>query len=311
MTDSTSNTADTLSESIADAVEHAAPAVVAVHGRKRLPGSGIVWSPESNTDAEATIVVTASHVVETEDRISVRLPDRSFREATLLGRDIGRDLAILRVDGEIEASATVRERPTRVGNLVVAVGRPFPPEYQATIGSVHAIGSVRFRRSASDQLIRSSVTMLPGFSGGPLLDLAGAVIGVNTSGLLWAQGATIPAHQVSRVAADIMTHGRVRVSWIGVSVQRAQLAGTVASQLDDQDVGLLVTGIAADSPAATASVLVGDVLIALGDHPLLDTPDLQMLLSNHPIDEPVELALVRGGERAMVTVTPGERPGCG
>jgi S1-C subfamily serine protease len=233
-----------------------------------------------------------------------------FVDATLLGRDLGRDLAILRIATDTLAPVALRTRPSRIGNLALALGRPYPPAFQATFGSIQSIGSLQSRRSTSDLLIRTNVMMLPGFSGGPLIDLTGEVIGINTSGLLWKGGVTIPSEHVSRIASDISKFGHVRVGWIGVSVQQADLSTALISQLDDQDVALLVTGIADGSPALTSELMVGDMLISLGGHSLSDPTDLQMMLSGDQIDQEVEFTVLRGGAITKIQVTPGERPGC-
>ena len=288
------------SDGLAAAVERAGAATVTVDARRRQAASGIVWD-------DAGLIVTASHVVEREDAIQVGLPDGTSVPATLLGRDLSRDLALLRVEnaGSLTA-ASRRADPLRVGHLVLAVGRP-----RVGSGSIASFGSVvsvgRDRRSSSPAaLITAEVTMLPGFSGGPLIDAAGDVAGLNTSGPARSGGVTIPVAQIERVAAEVQTHGRVRHGWLGVTLQSVALPEGAAT--DEAGTGLLVVGLASGSPAASAGLIVGDILLALDDQDLVDVADLQQTLTGDRIGNAVPVRLLRGGEQTELSVTPIERP---
>ncbi|MDQ3540114.1 MAG: serine protease, partial [Chloroflexota bacterium] len=180
-----------IGEQFADAVESVTPSVVTVHGRRRLPGTGIVLAVE---DASA-VIVTASHVVEREDNLAIYLSSGTAVgtkvPATLIGRDLSRDLAVLRAETTSLSPVSDRPRVPRVGTLVMAVGRPWAFTPQATLGTVNAVGQIHSRRAGGIQLIHTDVTMLPGFSGGPLIDGTGNVVGINTSGLLRMANITI------------------------------------------------------------------------------------------------------------------------
>lgn len=304
------NTLSMLSESFADAVEKVAPSVVSVHGRRRLPGTGTVWKTNN-----ALFVVTASHIVEREEHIGVSFGDREPVEATLISRDFGCDLAVLRVE-ELQATPiTLRQRPARVGNLVLAVGRPFSTP-SATFGSITSIGSIRFRRFQTPTLIHAEATPLPGFSGGPLIDVEGAAIGINTSGLM-RRGrplggntgiVTIPAQQVDAIVADIVEFGHVRYGWIGVAVQPVELPETSRELANEQEAGLLITGVTTGSPANDAGLVVGDILIAMGEQAMTDIADLQQILNGRQIGHPIAVQLLRGGTPNTIEVTPVARP---
>jgi S1-C subfamily serine protease len=301
---------DLFSESLADAVERIAPSVVSVHARRRLPGTGTIWQAN-----DALYVVTASHIVEREENIAVSFGDRELLPATLLSRDFASDLAVLRVDALTGTAVSLRSRPARVGNLVLAVGRPFGPP-SSTFGAITAIGSVQFHRFQTPTLIYAETTALPGFSGGPLIDAEGATLGINTSGLLRrgrflggsAGMVTIPAQQVEQVVADIAEFGHVRYGWIGVAVQPVDLPEASRDLLDEQETGLLVTGVTPESPAAVAGLVVGDILVTMADQPLADISDLQHLLGGRLIGTQNTVGLLRGGQRQSVEVTPAERP---
>ena len=293
------------SDGLANAVEIAAPSVVTVFGRRRLPGTGVVWQ----VDEESTWIVTASHVVEREDDLAVGFPDGQQRPATLQGRDVSRDLAVLRVSRGDEAPLAAQERPARVGQIVLALGRPGQFAVKASFGIVTAVGTVARRRSRSVRLIHPSVAFLPGFSGGPLVSPVGELVGINTSGLTWQGGVSIPADQVQRITADIISVGYPRTGWIGVTVQQATIAEQFRPQTGDQEVGLLIVGIAPGSPAEDAGLLVGDMLVTLGDQAMTDVGDLQLLLDGDQIGNTLVAGVLRGGTLTTIEVTPVERPG--
>ncbi len=291
-------------EQFADAVERVTPGVVSVHGRRRLPGTGTALTVE---DA-STVIVTASHVVEREDNLAIFLVDGRKVTATLLGRDLSRDLAVLRSETADLAAVTDRPQLPRVGTLVMAVGRPWASSPQATLGAVNAVGQIHSRRASGIQLIHTDVTMFPGFSGGPLIDAAGNVAGINTSGLLRMANITIPISQVRAVTADILAYGYVRSGWIGVTVQPVALPAQARGEAEESDSGLLVSGIADGSPAAEAGLLLDDILVSVADQPLGDATDLKHALASEQIGQTLEFGILRGGVRQSVSITPIERP---
>lgn len=289
-------------EQFADAIERVSPGVVTVHGRRRLPGTGIALTVEDG----GTVIVTASHVVEREDNLSIYATSRTKVSATLLGRDLSRDLAVLRAATTDLGAVADRPALPRVGTFVMAVGRPWAGTPQATFGTVNAVGQIHSRRATGTQLIHADVTMLPGFSGGPLIDGAGQVAGVNTSGLLRMANITIPIDQVRAVTADILAYGYVRSGWIGVTVQPVELPAHARGEAEESDSGLLVSGIAEGSPAAAAGLLLGDILVSVADAPLSDATDLKHALGSDRIGQALAFGVVRGGSHQTIQITPVE-----
>src|SRR4051794_18910444 len=166
-----------LSNALADTVEKAGAGVVRIEARRRLPATGIVWSNDG-------VIVTANHVVERDDNITVGLPNGETASATLVGRDPSTDLAVLRVQGaNLTAIGQANPDSLRVGHLVLALGRP-GNKVLSTLGIVSAIGEGWRTRGGGelDSYLQTDVVMYPGFSGGPLVDASGQVIGLNTSG---------------------------------------------------------------------------------------------------------------------------------
>ena len=232
----------------ADAVDHAQVGVVAVQGRHRLPATGTVWS----VDETSAVIVTASHVIEREERITVRLGSGQEVAATLLGRDLSRDLAVLRIETTELTPVTLATAEARVGTLVMAIGRPFATEPQASLGTVVFVGSLRFRSYRTGCLIHADPSLYPGFSGGPLINSEGMVLGINTSGVRQVGSFTIPARQIDRVVADIVELGYVRTAWIGITVKRVELSEAAREAFPDQQTGVVVTGFQENAPASEA-----------------------------------------------------------
>lgn len=288
----------------ADAVERVSPGVVAVLGRKRLPASGTVWQ----RDEAGAVIVTASHVIEREENLSVRLGDDLDVPATLLGRDMTRDLAVLRADTSDLEPAPIAADETRVGTLAMAVGRPFVTCTQASFGSVVFVGSLRFRNYPTGQMIHADPTLYPGFSGGPLINSIGEVLGINTSGARQAGSITIPSPQVSRVVNDIVEIGYVRTAWVGVTVQQVDLPEHIRAELTDQETGVKVLSVEARTPSADAGLYVDDILVTVADQPLEDVIDLQHILSDELIGESITFVAWRGDTRHEILVTPVARP---
>lgn len=292
-----------LSEAMAEAVAKAGAATVLVDARRRMPASGIGYT--------ADLVLTADHVIEREEDIQILLPDGSTRAASLAGRDPGNDLALLRVSEGGVSSAKVAPEPARIGQLVLALGRPSPAGVQASLGVVSAMGGpVRTGRGGLlEQYLRSDAIPYPGFSGGPLIDASGQVLGLNTSGL--AHGGvslTIPAGLAWQVAKALAQHGRVRRGYLGVRSQPAAIPVAQQQALGRaQAAGLLLVGIEEDSPAAQAGLLVGDILVGLAGEPLIDPDDLSARLVGDMVGQSVSLEILRGGQPIQIAVKIGER----
>lgn len=290
-----------LSEDLAQIVAGAGPGVVRVESRRRLAASGVIWSSEG-------VIVTAHHAVERDESIKVGLPDGSTVPATLAGRDPATDIAVLR------AQATGLAKPSwagpeglRVGHLVLALGRP-GRSVLATLGIVSALGET-WRTPAGgllDQYLQTDLVMYPGFSGGPLVDSAGQVLGLNTSALLRGVALAIPSVTLGRVVEALLSHGRVRRGYLGVGAQPVRLPSGLAEELG-QETGLLLVSVEADGPAEIGGLLLGDTIVSLNKQPTRHLDDLLTPLGGESVGESLPLRIVRGGRIQEVTVTIGDR----
>ena len=290
-----------LSAAMAGLVEDAGKSVVRVEGRGRLPASGVVWSSDG-------VIVTAHHVVERDDNIKVGLPNGETVDAQLVGRDPGADLAVLRAEAKGLAAATwVDAGDLRVGNLILALGRP-GQSVQATLGVVSALGAA-WRTSAGseiDRYLQTDVVMYPGFSGGPLVAADGRLGGVNSSALARGVSVTVPSATVKRVVEMLLAHGRMPRGYLGIGIQPVRLDAGLQETLNQQT-GLMVMSVEADGSAAQAGVLQGDVFVSLDGEPVRQMDDLQALLTGDRVGKRVPVRLVRAGVLQEVSVTVGQK----
>lgn len=288
-----------LSSQMADAVERVGAALVQVRGRARGPATGIVVAPET--------VLTADHVLERDEDLSIETPDGRVLPARLVGRDHASDLALLRVADLGMDAATFCERPARVGQIVLAVGRPGSSP-MASFGIVSAVGGpLRGRRGAVlEQFVQTDAIPYPGFSGGALTDAGGVVVAVLTTGLAGGVALGVPATLARRIATTLGRNGYVKRGFLGISSQPVELPEGQRAGLS-QERGLLVVRVEPGSPAAQGGLLIGDVLTALDNHPLTDTDELQALLTGERVGKAVAVQILRGGMLVTATVTVGQR----
>jgi serine protease DegQ len=290
-----------LSDGMADAVERIAASVVRVNGRRRRSGSGVVLAQNK--------VLTASHVLEREEDLSVETADGRTLTARFAGRDHSTDLAVLDVEDLDVEPATPAEGEARVGQISLAVGSHSRGEGpRATLGVVSAVGGpVRSRRRPRlERYIQTDATPYPGFSGGPLIDARGNVLGILVSG--WGRGAAfaIPADIAWRTAGTLSERGSVKRGYLGILSQPVRLPDGQSFGLTQRS-GLLVVGVEDGSPAGRGGLIVGDILATLDGQPIEDTDDLLELLAGDRVGSSVPVKLVRGGELAEVEITVGER----
>ena len=292
-----------LSNDLAAAVDTVGRSVAAIHARRRIPASGVVWQPG--------VVVATHHTIQRDDDITVVLHDGSTAAATLAGRDPSTDLAVLRLaDGAAAPAASPATTPPRVGQLVLALGRP-GASVTASLGMVSAVGGEwrTWQGGTIDRFIRLDLTVYDGFSGGALVDASGRVAGINTSGLARATALTVPASTVSRVVAQLLARGHVARGWLGIATQPVRLPASLRRSLGtDAELGLVVVNVEPDSPADQGGVLIGDILLALDDRAVSDPGDVLAALGGDRIGQPIALKVARGGRAEQLAVMVGERP---
>jgi S1-C subfamily serine protease len=294
------NLLSNFSNQMADAVEHIGPALVLVNGRQGRPASGIVYAQD--------LVVTSDHVLEREEDLSIQTHDNRTLPAQFVGRDLATDLAVLRVANLGLNAAGAASEPARVGQLVLAVGRSTGEGPMASLGIVSAVGGpLRMTRGATlERYIRTDAIPYPGFSGGPLIDTQGAVLGITTTGLVSSATLAIPVSIGWNIAETLAKQGFIKRGYLGISSQLVQLPQAQRAG-KTQEHGLLIVQVDEGSPAHKGGLMLGDILIALDNHPLKDAEDLRSLLTGDRVDKTIPLEVIRGGKLQTLQVTIGQR----
>ena len=313
---------DAYSRAVTGVVKRAGPAVVFIQvlhkgpakdGQQRRPqggsGSGFIFTPDG-------FILTNSHVVHGADEIAVTLADGRDFSARLIGDDPDTDLAVIRLQGHFEGtlpSVDLGDSDSlQPGQLVVAIGNPYGFQATVTAGVVSAMAR-SFRASSGrliDNVIQTDAALNPGNSGGPLMNAAGEVIGVNTAIIAMAQGIcfAIPVNTAKFVAARLIRDGRIRRSFIGVGGQNVTLNRMLARFHHlDQRSGVLVQTVEKDSPASRSGVLDGDILLAFADQPVTTIDDLQRLLTAERAAIHAPLTILRQDQLLTLEIVPEER----
>jgi S1-C subfamily serine protease len=302
------STLSQFSDQLASVVEQAARSIVTVAARPRQTATGIIW----RTDTE-TIILTADHVIEREDEINVTLPDKREVKAQLIGRDPSTDLAALRlsdVDLSTESVPAETSENLRVGNLVLAIGRPASDGPRVSFGAVSSIDgpSRSWQGNENEGVIYPDVTLYPGFSGGPLVDLSGRVVGLNSSQLTRQNSSALPVATLRRVANALVQHGRVQRGYLGVGTQQAPLPAALAHKVGStQQAALLIITVEPGSPAERAGLMIGDLLVSLGSQPTTDGATLRAQLGADRLGQSIPAKILRGGEPRDINITVAER----
>jgi serine protease Do len=284
---------------MADAIASVAPSVVQVQGRAR-PATGIVCAPDA--------VLTTIRALGRDDGLHVTTHDNRTLDAELAGWDPASGLAVLKA-ANLNLSPPPRDdaRP-RIGHLAFAVGRSWTNALTASVGIVAVIGGpLRTGRGrAIDEVIRTTAPMHDGFAGGAFVNTAGAIIGVTTAASIRGLGVVIPGTIAWKTALDVLQHGSPKRGFLGIAGQPVRL-GTRQGGEAKRERGLLVSAVTAASPADTAGVLVGDVLLDFDGHAVESPEDLLQLLTGDRVGRAAPLRLLRGGQAQTLSVTVGTR----
>jgi len=298
------------SAQVTKAVEMVASSIVAIEARPRVATSGIIWR-------EGGVIVSTNHTIRRDEGITVALEGGRTTSATLVGRDAGTDLAVLKIgDEEIAKSLKPAEitetSEIKVGNIVLAVGRTNAEGGStASFGIINNIGGAwrTWRGDEIERFISLDLAIYLGFSGGALINADGKVLGVNTSAFGRGLGLTIPSETVNRVVDTLLTKGRVSRPFLGIGTQIVSLSEGLREKLNlQQSSGLMMLTVEADGAAEKAGVLIGDVLLSLDDKPTLESMDVQAVLWGKEVGNTVNAKILRGGELKEIEITLGERP---
>jgi serine protease DegQ len=296
---------NSFSQELTASAEQAGPSVVTVHARHRVPSSGIYW--------RKGIVVTANHTVRREEDVAVLTHEGKRVAAKLAGRDPGTDLAVLRLDQD-DAFAIPQladAASLKLANFVLALGRTRMGNLVASAGIIGGLGGEwrSWRGGRIDLNIRLDLALYPGFSGGPLVDVEGKVVGLNTNGFGRGRAVTIPVSTVNRVVDELLDKGYIARPYLGVAMQPVAVPEALRGKLKSSAAGgLMVLHVEGGGPADKAGIVLGDVIVELGGKPALDTDRIQDLLASTKVNEKIGTTIIRGGAPLELSVTLGERP---
>jgi S1-C subfamily serine protease len=286
-----------LSNELAELVEKASKSVVRVDARRGRAGTGIVW--------DSGLILTANHVVEQEEDIEVVVDEKSAK-ATLVGRDPGTDLALLKVDG-LTAPTMPRAKAAdlKPGQIVIAIGRP--GSLKATFGTISSVSSPwrGWRGSEIEHLIQTNAPLYPGFSGGPLVDAEGRAVGLNSWVFGRGDGRAIAMDVAERVVESLRQHGRIKRPYLGIGTQEVPLPDPVKARAN-QESGLLIVAVEPKSPADQAGLMQGDTVLALDGTLTRSLEDLYSGLRKTKVGAMQTMRVVRAGELKDISVTVGE-----
>ena len=310
---------DAYSQAVIYASEKVSPSVVNIDlyrkgGTPREPssslhkagsGSGFLFTPDG-------FILTHSHVVQGAQEMEVTLLDGQVIPARLIGEDPDTDLAVIRVDTyDLKPVVFGSSAHLRVGQLVVAIGSPLGFQTTVTAGVVSALSRSLRSRSGRliDNIVQTDAALNPGNSGGPLVNSRGEVVGVNTATILSAQGLcfAIAIDTAKRVAGQLMKYGKVRRSFIGIGGQNIDLSRNLVRYFElPVEKGVFIITVEDKSPAQTAGLRDGDILVELDGHPIEAVDDLHRLLTDERVGVETPLTVIRRTEKLALKVTPEE-----
>lgn len=308
---------DAYSRAVASAVDRVAPSVVNIDVRHEAPaararrqgdagsGSGFVFTPDG-------LILTNSHVVDGARDLQVSLTDGRRCPADLIGGDSETDLAVIRIRANDVTPVVLGNSQTlRPGQLVIAIGSPYGFQCTVTAGVVSALGRSLRARSGRlmNDIIQTDAAINPGNSGGPLVNSRGEVVGVNTAAILPGTGIgfAVPSSTAIFVAGRLIRDGRVRRSYIGVGGQTVPIHRRIVRFHDLAGAsGILVVTVADASPAQTAGLREGDIIVRLDEQPVAGIDDLHRLLTDARIGQRSTLGILRGTEIVQVEIVPVE-----
>jgi len=309
---------DEYSRTIASAADRVGPAVVNIDIKQRLDsrrgprevggsGSGFVIAPDG-------FILTNSHVVHDANQIAVSLPDGREYPAQLVGDDPDTDLAVIRIDAPHLAHVRLADSESlRVGQVVIAIGNPLGFQASVTAGVISALGRSMHAQSGRliDNIIQTDAALNPGNSGGPLVNSAGEVIGVNTAMIRPAQGIcfAIASNTAKFVAGWLIRDGKIRRSYIGVAGQNVPLHRRIVRFYNlPLETGVLVVSVEKESPAQRAELREGDLIIAFNEQSIGSIHELHKMLMGEQIGVEAKLMIIRHTEKLVLAITPAESP---
>jgi S1-C subfamily serine protease len=295
------HTLSSLSDSIVNVASNVSPAVVAVHSGKMVRGTGIVWSKDG-------YILTCSHVIKGLSEVCISSDAIGTVTARIIGSDPYSDVALLKIEtnNELNSIKAADSEGIRVGQIVLAMANPYGEQPSVTQGLItSARTSIRgWSGRLLNDIVITDARLNPGYSGGPLVDVHGGMVGMNVF-VVASRGIAIRTHTVKRIVESLMSSGTVKRGYLGISFYPISLPREVTDPLDiKQSAGLMVISVEPGSPAKKAGLLIGDTILTLGGQQVVSLHDMDRLLTLDVIGKSMKLGVLRGEKLADLDIIP-------
>jgi len=292
-----------LSNALARETDRAAASIVAIHTEARGSSSGVVW--------RTGVIITAEHALRHDEEIQVTLPDGRVVPAALAGRDASTDLAVLKCAEAVSPVSEISDVATiKPGSLVLVVGRTRASGPVAALGAVSLVAAERrtWIGVPISPYIRLDVGLQPTAVGGAVIDAYGRAIGIATPRFARFGAIAVPASTVNRVVDALLQAGHIPQGYLGVGLHPIRLADALRQTLQrNEKTAAIVVEVEPDGPADKAGIMIGDLLISFGAHPISRVEDVHAQLSADVIGKSIVVKFVRGGAAQETSIVVGER----
>jgi len=301
-TSGSSEILESISNAIVGVAEKLSPSIVRVGAGRWRGGTGTVWSRDGH-------IVTSNHVVGEMNEIDVGFSDGTRHTAKVVGRDPFSDIALLKVDSDQLTPVEPGDSDSlKVGQFVLALANPMGMRPGATSGIVTnpSFSTRSWWGGGLDKVVITDARLNPGYSGGPLVDARGRVVGINAA-FANNRGISVPVNTVKTVVNKLMHDGKIKRAYMGITADSIRLPEHLASQSEiDQTGGLIVYGIDQNSAAKKAGLALGDVIVKLDGKQVEGLTDLRGVLDDKAIGKTIKVSVLRGEKFTELTITPTE-----
>jgi S1-C subfamily serine protease len=285
-----------LSDAIVEVAKKVSPSVVQVSAGRGL-GSGVIWTKEGH-------IITSNHVIGRSEKVQVGSKGGEELDATIVGRDRFSDIAVLKIETEAKVRPMeIGDSNLSVGQFVLALANPFGENVSATSGII-TNPRASLGGPWTDHVITTDARLNPGYSGGPLVDASGKMIGLNV-GYFSNRGVAIPVNTMLAVAKDLMSKGKISRAYLGIVSQPVDLPQEIAKAIG-QDGGLIVLSVDSGTPAKKAGVAIGDIIVKVNSNRVEGYQDLQKALTGELVGKESRLSVLRGEKLTELSITPSE-----
>ena len=301
------------SEAIEGVADKVSQSVVSVRSRIRGNGSGVVWTTDGH-------IITCSHIVGKLDEAEVSLSNGKSYPAKVIGNDPYSDIALLKIEAN-DNNESIPLKPIEIadseslkaGQFILALANPYGEYPSITEGIITSErssivgGGAGWWAGVLDNIVITDARLNPGYSGGPLVDVEGKMLGLNVA-YISSRGIAIRAGKVKNIADQLTKDGAIKSAYLGIITNTISLPAELSAQLEPvQEEGLIVLSVEKDTPAKKAGLLIGDIIVRFDSEPVTNIHELRrQLLKQEVVGKSVNLVIMRGEKKMELTINPGE-----